>query len=253
VTEPFLLVQLSDLHLGADWQGRDPVAAVEAAIRAVGEVAPGPGAVLVTGDLAENAADAEYEQARELLAPLGAPLHVLPGNHDDRAALRRHFDLPGVDGEPVNYAADLGPLRLVVVDTTRPGEDGGALDEGRLAWLDRELAAGPDATTVLAMHHPPLLTGIKPLERIGLPPADRRALAEVVERHPQVRRLVAGHMHRAIASDLAGRLVMVAPSTYLQARLDCRSDELQLVSDPPGFAVHVLVDGELVSHVQPVG
>jgi 3',5'-cyclic-AMP phosphodiesterase len=253
VSEPFLLVQLSDLHLGADWHGRDPTPAVEAALRAVGDLTPGPAAVLVTGDLAENAADAEYERARELLDSLGAPLHVLPGNHDDRAALRRWFDVPGLDGEPVNYAVDLGPLRLVVVDTTLPGEDGGALDAERLEWLDGELGAEPEAPTLLAMHHPPLATAIRPLERIGLPAADRRALAEVVERHPQVRRLVGGHMHRAIAADLAGRAVLAAPSTYLQARLDCTSEELHLVDEPPGFAVHVMVDGELVSHVQPVG
>jgi Icc protein len=253
VTEPFLLVQLSDLHFGADWHGRDPVAAVEAALGAVGDLRPRPGAALVTGDLAETAADAEYVRARELLESLGVPLHVLPGNHDDRAALRRHFDLPGVDGEPVNYAADLGPLRLVVVDTTRPGEDGGELDPARLEWLHTALGAEPEAPTLLAMHHPPLVTGIKPLERIGLPPEDRRALAAVLERHPQVRRVAAGHMHRAIASELAGRAVLAAPSTYLGARLDTISDELHLTDDPPGFAVHVMVDGELVSHVQPVG
>jgi Icc protein len=211
-----------------------------------------PDAVLVSGDLVENAADAEYEQVRELLAPLGAPIHVLPGNHDDRAAIRRHFDLPGVDGEPVQYAADLGPLRLVVMDTTRPGEPDGALDEERLSWLDAELESAPGVPTVIAMHHPPLTTGIPPLDEIGLPAEHRRALGAVVERHPQVRRLVAGHVHRTIAADLAGRAVLAAPSTYLQARLDLRSEQLQLVPEPAGFAVHVLRDGEVISHVQPV-
>jgi 3',5'-cyclic-AMP phosphodiesterase len=253
VTEPFLLVQLSDLHIGAEWEGRDPVAAAEAAVASVLRFAPPPGAVLVSGDLTEHAADAEYALAGELLEPLGAPLHVLPGNHDDRAVLRRHFDLPGVDAEPVNYSADLGPLRLVAVDTTVPGEDAGRLDEERLAWLDRELAAAPDAPTLLAMHHPPLATGIKPLERIGLPPADRRALAHVLRRHPQVRRLAGGHMHRAITSELDGRAVLAAPSTYVQIRLDAVSEDLELVPDPPGYAVHLLADGELISHVEPVG
>jgi 3',5'-cyclic-AMP phosphodiesterase len=206
--------------------------------------------VLVTGDLSEASADAEYEQVLELLAPLRAPIFVLPGNHDDRAALRRHFAVPGVDGEPVNYSADLGGLRLVVLDTTRPGENPGTLDDERLAWLDAELAAAPDLPTVLAMHHPPLHTGIPPLDEIGLPPADRRALAAVVERHPQVRRIVAGHMHRAITGDLAGRAVLVAPSTYMQARLDLSSADLQLVPEPVGYAVHLLSDGEVVSHVQ---
>jgi Icc protein len=206
--------------------------------------------VLVSGDLAENAADAEYEQVLELLAPLRAPIFVLPGNHDDRAALRRHFAVPGADREPVQYAADLGPLRLVVIDTTRPGEDPGTLDEERLAWLDAELAAAPGAPTVLAMHHPPLLTGMPALDEIGLPAEDRRALGAVVERHPQVRRIVAGHMHRPIAADLAGRAVLAVPSTYMQARFDPRSEEPQLVPDPAGFALHLLSDGEVISHVQ---
>jgi 3',5'-cyclic-AMP phosphodiesterase len=208
--------------------------------------------VLVSGDLSENAEDAEYEQVRELLALLEAPLFVLPGNHDDRAALRRRFAVPGVGGEPVQYAADLGGLRLVVVDTTRPGEDPGILDEERLSWLDAALAAEPDTPTVIAMHHPPLVTGIPALDETGLPTEDRRALAAVVERHAQVRRIVAGHVHRAISGELAGRAVLAAPSTYMQARLDLSSAELQIVPEPAGFVLHVLRDGELISHVQTV-
>lgn len=208
--------------------------------------------MLVSGDLSENAEDAEYEQVRELLASLEVPLFVLPGNHDDRAALRRHFDVPGVGGEPVRYAADLGGLRLVVMDTTRPGEDPGVLDEEQLSWLDAELAAEPEAPTVIAMHHPPLVTGIPALDETGLPTEDRRALAAVVERHAQVRRIVAGHVHRAITGELAGRAVLAAPSTYMQARLDLSSAALQIVPEPAGFVLHVLRDGELISHVQTV-
>lgn len=213
---------------------------------------PAPDAVLVTGDLTEHSDDAEYDQVRELLASLDAPLFVLPGNHDDPAGLRRHFVVPGADSGPVQYAADLGGLRLVVVDSTRPGENPGALDEERLSWLDAELAAEPGTPTVLAMHHPPLFTGIPPLDAIGLPAEDRRALGVVMERHPHVRRIVAGHMHRTIAGELGGRAVLVAPSTYMQARLDLRSEELQTVPEPIGFAVHVLRDGELISHIQTV-
>jgi Icc protein len=209
--------------------------------------------VLVSGDLTEHAADAEYDHVRELLAPLEAPIHVLPGNHDARGALRRHFDVPGADDEPVQYAADLGPLRLVVIDTTRPGEDAGALDEERLSWLDAELAAEPGVPTVIAMHHPPIVTGIAPWDEIGLPAEHSQALGVVVKRHAQVRRIVSGHMHSPIAAELAGRAVLAAPSTYMQARLDLLSKELELVPAEAGFAVHVLRDGDLISYVQPVG
>jgi 3',5'-cyclic-AMP phosphodiesterase len=248
-----LLAQLSDPHVGANWDGCDPVAALAAAVEAVQALRPRPDAVLVSGDLVEHADDSEYDKVRELLAPIDGPIYVLPGNHDDRATLRRHFDLPGVEDEPVQYAADLGPLRLVVLDTNRPGEDPGALDEERLSWLDAELASAPDTPTVLAMHHPPLVTGLPSLDAIGLPAEDRRALAAVVERHPQVRRLVAGHLHRAITAVLAGRAVLAVPSTYMQARLDFLTERLQTVPDPAGFAVHALVDGEVISHVQQIG
>jgi 3',5'-cyclic-AMP phosphodiesterase len=251
VAKPFLLVQLSDPHIGATWADADPVAGLTAAVESVRRLPDDPDAVLLSGDLADNAADAEYELVREVVSRLASPVYVLPGNHDNRDTLRRHFGLPGAAGAPVQYAVALGAAgRLVVLDSTRPGEDRGELDAERLAWLDAELAAAPDQVTLLALHHPPMPTGIPVWDAIGLPGADRRALAEVLQRHQQVRRLVAGHMHRTIAGELAGRAVLAVPSTYVQARLVFSSDEIELIAEPPGFAVHAVLDGELASHVQ---
>jgi 3',5'-cyclic AMP phosphodiesterase CpdA len=106
---------------------------------------------------------------RELLAPLSAPTNLLPGNHDDRDALRRHFGLPGTGAEPVQYVAELGPSPLVVLDSTCPAMDRGELDEARLDWVEAQLAAAP---TLIAMHHPPLITG-SPLSGRFCVPAGR--------------------------------------------------------------------------------
>lgn len=248
MARPFLLVQLSDPHIGAEWADGDPVAGLATAVESIRPMRPD--AVLVSGDLSDNASDAEYEQVRDLLAPLRVPLHVLPGNHDDRHALRRHFPLPGAGDDPVHYSADLGPLRLVVLDTTRPGEDPGQLDAEQLGWLDAELAAAPNTPTLLAMHHPPLVTGVPAWDAICLPAADRQALRDVLERHRQVRRLVAGHLHCTFAGELAGRTVLTVPSTYAQARLEFGAQEIELTAEPAGFAVHAMLDGQLISHNQ---
>jgi 3',5'-cyclic-AMP phosphodiesterase len=251
MAKPFLLVQLSDPHIGATWAGGDPVAGLAAAVEAVRHLPDAPDAVLMSGDLADHAADAEYETVRELLEQLASPLYVLPGNHDDRDTLRRHFDLPGGPGTPVQYAADLGRLRLVILDSTRPGEDPGELDVDRLSWLAAELARAPDRPTLIALHHPPVSTGVAAWDELGLPAADRRALGDVLRRHPQVRRVVAGHVHRAMTGELAGRAVLSVPSTYVQTRL--RFDgQIEFAAEPLGFGVHALLGGYLASHVQPV-
>jgi 3',5'-cyclic AMP phosphodiesterase CpdA len=251
VSRPFLLAQLSDPHVGAVWAGGDPAAGLAAAVETVLSMPVQPDAVLVSGDLSDNATDAEYEQVRDLLAPLRAPLYVLPGNHDDRGILRRHFEVPGAAGEPVQYSADLGPMRLVVVDTTLPGEVPGALDAERLARLDGELAAAPGAPTLVAMHHPAFATGVPAWDALNLPVSDRAAFAEVLGRYPQVQRVLAGHVHRTIAGQIAGRVALTVPSTYVQGRLTF-AEEIEIADEPAGFALHAVVDGEVVSHVQPV-
>jgi 3',5'-cyclic-AMP phosphodiesterase len=252
VSQPFVLLQLSDFHLGATWAEGDARELLAETIEWIRVHGPKPDAVLVSGDLVDHGTDDEYAQVGELLELLSAPVHVLPGNHDDRSALRRRFDLPGVDAEPVQYAADVGPLRLVAVDTTRPGEDGGQLDENRLAWLEEVLAADQGTPTVVAMHHPPLATGVSGWDEIVLPRPDRLALARVVERHPHVQRIVAGHLHRTLVGAIGGRSVLVVPSTYVQGQLDFAASQVSLSSERPGFAVHAMIDGELASYVQGV-
>ena len=249
MSRPFLLAQLSDPHLGADWGSGESAPRFRATVEAVAALRPRPDAVLLSGDVADHAGEDEYRGALELLAALDLPLFALPGNHDARAPLRRHFDLPGSGDEAVQYAAEAGPLRLVVLDSTLPGEDGGALGDKGLQWLERELEAAPQTPTVLAMHHPPLVTGLSEMDAIGLADEDRRALARIVERHPQVRRVLGGHLHCAITGELAGRPVVVAPSIYDEVRPDFSSGSWTYLATPPGFALHAALDGELTSHV----
>jgi Icc protein len=247
VTPP-LLAQLSDPHIEIGPGDRGSAEALAAAVAAVLALRPLPDAVVITGDVANGGAAVEYERAHELLAPLTMPVHVLPGNHDDRDGLRERFAVAG-DG-PLQYVAQVGDLRLVVCDTQRPGEDGGALDGGRLDWIDAQLDA--DVPTVLAMHHPPLAIGLPVLDAIGIAEPERTALGELLARSPQVRRVIAGHVHRSAFGTIGGCGVFACASTHLQAPLEIGSPELRLIEEPSAIALHVALDGGLVSHVQPL-
>jgi 3',5'-cyclic-AMP phosphodiesterase len=243
-----LLGHLTDPHIDVGPGDRGSAQALAAAVQAVLDLRPLPDAVVVTGDIANSGAAAEYERAHELLARLPMPVHVLPGNHDDRDVLRERFAVPG-DG-PLQYLVNVGELRLVVCDTKRAGHDGGALDGGRLEWIEAQLdGEGP---TVLAMHHPPLAIGLPVLDEIGIAEPERTALGELLARSPQVRRVVAGHVHRSVFGMHGGCGVFACASTHLQSPLEIGAQQLALVEETPAIALHAALDSGLVSHVQPL-
>lgn len=252
-----MLAQLSDLHLGAAWEGVDPAPRLERAIEAVRSLPNPVDAVVVSGDLSDNGSEGSYRLARELLGRFEVPVYVLPGNHDDRARLRRAFDLPGEGDDPIDYAADVGELRLVILDSNVPGQDPGGFEPEQLGWLDEELSRADERPMLLVMHHSPLPTGIPEWDEINLVAAEREALAEVVARHPQLRAIAGGHLHRTAASSLAGRPVLSAPSTYFQALPNFQVEDFEGEDfgnvGPPGFALHILRGGELSSQVELLG
>ncbi|HEY3764311.1 MAG TPA: phosphodiesterase [Gaiellales bacterium] len=253
--EPVLLAQLSDLHAGIAGRDRDPIERLTAVVAAVAALDPAPVAVVVTGDLTQNGRPAEYERVRELLAPLRMPVHVLPGNHDDRDALRAALVPAAADAMPgyVQYTARAGRLRLLVCDTVVPGHDGGRMCDERLGWLDAQLAADRSTPTVVAMHHPPLVTGIEAMDAIGLDAATRTALADMLDRAPNVRRVVAGHVHRTMLATCGDRPVFTCPSTDLAIGLDLAPGaDLAIHAEPAAFALHLDVAGGMTTHVQPV-
>ena len=191
-----------------------------------------------------------------MLLELGIPLHVIPGNHDDRDMLREYFGpAPAPSGTPVNFAVDCGELRLVGLDSVCPGSDVGVLGPEQLGWLAETLRRDRDRPTLLALHHPPVLTGIRAMDQIALNPDDRRALEALIGEHPQVQAVSCGHAHTTMVSSFAGRPVLLCPSTNSAVLLDLRArDDLpfNVAPLPLGFAVHTFEAGRLVSHVQPV-
>jgi 3',5'-cyclic-AMP phosphodiesterase len=254
-----LIAQITDTHIKPDgvlaYQRVDTAAFLARAIDHILRLDPRPDAVLATGDLVDAGTLEEYERLQRLLAPLPMPVYLIPGNHDDRDALRRVFtdhDYLPRDGF-IQYVVDAGPLRMIALDTLRPGSAGGLMDAARIAWLDARLAEAPTQPTLIFMHHPPFKTGIAYMDTIGLEGAD--ALADVVRRHPQVERVVCGHLHRAIQARWAGTVAATAPSTAHQVALDLREDaDLGFALEPPGYALHLWREGlGLVSHIATVG
>lgn len=255
-----IIAQITDTHVRPEgvlaYDRVSTNAMLDAAIGHLNAMTPRPDVLLVTGDLCDRGLPEEYEILRDILDKAEMPVYLVPGNHDDRAALRTAFRdsdyLPG-DGEFLHYVIDEYPVRLVGLDTVIPGEPGGLLCSERLDWLADKLQDAPTRPTVLFMHHPPFDTGVKHMDEIGLEGAER--FGEVVARNPQIMRVLCGHLHRPIQALWRGTLVSTAPSTAHQVVLDLRHEApAEFNFEPPACQLHVWSGKqELISHTSYIG
>jgi 3',5'-cyclic-AMP phosphodiesterase len=251
-----LIVQLSDLHIRAHGQlayGRvDTAACLHQAVGAICRLPQAPDAVLITGDLVDYGRADEYEHLAQLLAPLTQPVYLLPGNHDSAPALRAAFPghaCLGTEG-PVQYSLPLGPLQLIGLDTTVAKAPHGELHAQQLQWLEQALDAAAGRPVLLAMHHPPFRTLIGHMDRYGLL-RGAEELEALVRRHPNVERIVCGHLHRAIEVRFGGTIASTSPSPAHQVVLDLAPDAPACWNREPGaFRLHAWdAQGGLVSHL----
>jgi len=254
-----LLAQISDLHVmpkGALAYGRvDTAAMLRDAVGHLNRLDPQPDSVLITGDLADRGERTAYAHLREILADLKAPFYVIPGNHDRSAEFRLAFaDQPylPMTGEFILYAIESLAVRIVALDSVVQGRTRGAVCDERLAWLERTLAQRPLAPTIVMMHHAPFVTGLPHFDQVGM---DRSAdLENVIARHPQVERVVCGHVHRATQIRFGGTIASSCPSTAHQVALDLRpSGTDSFTLEPPGFQVHRWTGSTLFTHTVNVG
>jgi 3',5'-cyclic-AMP phosphodiesterase len=229
-----LLVQISDVHLTVDGELMPGVRPRDNLLRGLSQLESAglrPDVFLLSGDLADAGDGSCYDDLAAILGDAarrsGASVVCLPGNHDDRLAFRRHL-LGAADGDPagsgvcaagraddpVNQTVWRDGLRIIALDSTIPGEAGGALSERTLGYLRSELATPAPDGTIVALHHPPIPSPVEPMSRIALrePERLRDAIVEA-----DVRIVLCGHYHHAALGMLGPTPVWVAPATAYRA------------------------------------
>lgn len=237
-----IVAQLSDIHANGSGERLDRLDKV------LGWLHPmRPDAVIVSGDLAEDAYDRSYRAVKERFDSLGCPYFVVPGNVDDHSDMRQAFGerFGWTSDRPLNVAGEVDGLRLIGLDVTVEGAHHG--DAGpRLDWLAAELVAS-DLPALIFQHQHPFLTGIDGKDRNIC--FNGEELAAVIEAAgDRVLALTCGHVHRPMFTRFAGRQATMAPSVTKANRLRLDGRESEIV-DPPGLLLHHFAGGNLVSHV----
>jgi 3',5'-cyclic-AMP phosphodiesterase len=199
-----------------------------------------PDAMLVTGDLVQDD-PAGYAHFRRVFGSLRLPVLCLPGNHDEPEAMRRELDCaPFVVGGSV----DLGLWRIVLLDSTLPGSAAGRLGAESLAALESALAEAPQRHALVCLHHHPVPMASRWLDRVGLQNAGE--FFDVIDRHPNVRGIVWGHVHQSYDALRNGVRLLATPSTC--AQFLPRSEQFALDRRPPGYrTLELKADGSLLT------
>ncbi len=255
-----LLAQITDTHIKANRKtayGRvDTAAFLDATVAHLNRFQPTIDAVIITGDLVDGGQPEEYAVLREILSALKLPFFVIPGNHDERGNFLRAFaDQPSLLGceSFAHYTVEDYPLRLIGLDTTLPGKPYGWLCQERLKWLDETLAREPRRPTFVFQHHPPFETGIAFMDVQNL----RNGAEEiaVLARHPQVRHVACGHVHRPTETTIEGIGFSIAPNAAHSVSLLLDAEATPgFTLEPPAIRLFwVSEDGHLASHLSFVG
>lgn len=211
------ILQISDTHIvpkGALVSGRldtaDALARLVDRISGIRDQIGSIDSVLVSGDLSDDGSAASYARFKKLIAPLDLPTYVIAGNHDARGPMRNAFaDVLPTSG-PLNWSRRIGCIHLIGLDTLVQGQGGGTLAPESLSFLQDALSNAGMAPVLLALHHPPFKCGIGFMDDIGL--TNRHALRDVLRAHTGPLRIVCGHIHNMIVSDVAGHIAISAPS-----------------------------------------
>jgi 3',5'-cyclic AMP phosphodiesterase CpdA len=245
LNSPFLIAQISDLHLKADQKLTygvvDSLGALQRAVDHLNACQPRPDVVVISGDLVDFGRPDEYAVLKRELARLHMPVYLVPGNHDNRehllSAFADHAYLPISAHAPLDWVVEAHPVRLIGLDTTVPGRHGGQVLDSQLSWLDEQLSRRPDVPTLLVLHHPPFITGIGHMDRESF--INAAALEALVARHPQIERLLCGHLHRPIQRRFGGSLSCVCPGTSHQIVLDLEEGApAHFNLEPAGYLLH---------------
>jgi Icc protein len=252
-----LIAQMSDLHFlpkGALAFGKLDVAGyLERAITHVNALVPLPDLVVITGDLTSDGDDAVFAELVTALARLEAPYAPLVGNHDPREPMRRAFSFLACipSRGRICYTVDDFPIRLVALDSQVERRPYGTLGAEQLDWLDKRLAERPRKPTLVALHHPPFLTGIGHMDHSML--RDGEDLAAVIAKHPQVERVICGHVHRPVQQRFAGTIAQIAPCIAHQTQLVLGEERGPWICEPPAVLLHSWNGSRVVSHQSMIG
>ena len=209
------VLQITDTHLFADSSGCLLGLNTEQSLNAISEEVRAhhlpADMILATGDLVHDGTPAAYRRIFSHLENFGLPVYCLPGNHDEARTLQRTLNNGNIKySEHAHY----GNWHFIFLDSTIADSEGAHLTPETLEMLETQLQSDPDSHTLVCLHHQPILMGSRWLDTMAVDNAE--AFFAIIDRYPQVRGILWGHVHQEYDGMYKGIKMMSSPSTCMQ-------------------------------------
>ena len=241
------LVQVTDSHIFADPDGcllgLNTRQSFEAVCERVSREEWRPDALLATGDLSQDASPESYQYLADYFKEIDIPTFWLPGNHDNPETMDMYLS-----NNKVLQAKQLliGHWQVILLDSSVRGKVHGELAESQLAFLEKALKRYPDKHALVTLHHQPLNVGSKWLDQIGL--HNSQAFNEIIDKYPQVKSVLWGHVHQEFESRRKGKVWISTPSSCVQFKPG--SEDFSAGVEAPGYRyLNLYSDGRIDSVV----
>ncbi|MBC5810583.1 MAG: metallophosphoesterase [Candidatus Eremiobacteraeota bacterium] len=194
----FSFVQISDSHIGVKLAANDHVAdTLKLAVDAINALPAQPAFVVHTGDVTHLSKAAEFDDAKQILSALKAPLIAIPGEHDVIGdSGKNYFATFGrKEAQPEGwYSFDMNGTHFVALVNVFNFETMGLLGAKQIDWLRRDLASRKVDTPVVVFGHVPLYALY---EKWGWTTEDGTQALALLRRFSSVT-VLNGHIHQVI-------------------------------------------------------
>jgi Icc protein len=199
--------------------------------------------ILLTGDLAQDPCPASYLRILNSLQAYNTPCICLPGNHDDYGLMQQILNTDRIN---CRKQAFLGNWQLISLNSQIVGEPGGHLSNEELDFLENCLIENPDRYALIAVHHHVLETKSPWMDTMII--ENRQRLLAIVDKHPQVKVIITGHIHQVLDVKTVNLWVLGAPSTCFQ--FTPGTSEFSVSDTAPGYRLlELYADGRVESEV----
>ena len=196
----FRIGQITDTHLRRQPADRADLLGPDACLERTVEAlrAHSPDAVLLTGDIADDASPEGTKRARTIVERLGVPIIATPGNHDLLAQVEQVFGRNSVT---------VPGWEIVVVNTVIPATEHGRVN---IEMLTEQVARTEGRPTLIAMHHPPITLSTHRWFQLD----GASDMVRLVTQHRNVKAVVSGHLHQAFAVQIDHVSYIGCPSAW---------------------------------------